>query len=411
MAGDNLYDVLAERGFIKQVTDEEGVRAVLDEGPAFAYIGFDPTAASLHAGSLVPIMGLVHLQRAGHKPIAIVGGGTGLVGDPSGKTEQRQLLSREDLRKNFEGIKAQIGRFVDFDGKKALAIDNAEWLEPLRYIDFLRDIGKHFSVNKMLSFEAYKMRMEQGLSFLEFNYQLLQAYDFLVLFQRHGCRLQMGGDDQWGNIVAGTDLIRRVEGAAAFGLTFPLLETAAGEKMGKTAGGAVWLDAALFSPYDYYQYWINVDDRDVGRFLGLFTLLPMDEVRRLASLEGAETREAKQVLAYEATALCHGRDEADRAREGALAAFEGSGDVEAMPTTQVSRERLAQGIRAVELFVEVGLCGSKGEATKLFRGGGGWVGDRQLISHTDTISDSDLTAGEVVLRAGKKRRHRIVLAK
>jgi tyrosyl-tRNA synthetase len=410
MAGDNLYDVLAERGFLKQVTDEAGVRALFDEGPAFAYIGFDPTAKSLHAGSLVPIMALVHLQRAGHKPIAIVGGGTGLIGDPSGKTEQRQLLTRENLRDNFVGIKAQLGRFVDFGDDKALAIDNAEWLEPLNYIEFLRDIGKHFSVNRMLSFEAYKMRLEKGLSFLEFNYQLLQAYDFLVLYQRHGCRLQMGGDDQWGNIIAGTDLIRRVEGAEAFGLTFPLLATAAGAKMGKTATGAVWLDADLFSPYDYYQYWLNVDDRDVERFLCLFTLLPMDQVRRLAALEGAELREAKQVLAHEATALCHGAAAADRARQGAEAAFGGTGDVDAMPTTPIAENRLAAGLRAVELFVEIGLCASKGEATKLFRGGGGWVGERRLMSHSDTISLDDLENGEVVLRAGKKRRHRVVVA-
>jgi tyrosyl-tRNA synthetase len=407
---DNLYDVLAERGFLKQCTDEEGVRALFDEGPAMAYIGFDPTAASLHAGSLVPIMALVHLQRAGHRPIAIVGGGTGLIGDPSGKTEQRKLLTREDLRRNFDGIKAQLGRFVEFGDDAGIAVDNAEWLEPLNYIEFLRDIGRHFSVNRMLSFEAYKIRMEKGLSFLEFNYQLLQAYDFLVLYQRHGCRLQMGGDDQWGNIVAGTDLIRRVESAEAYGLTFPLLQTAGGAKMGKTASGAVWLDAELFSPYDYYQYWVNLDDRDIGRFLGLFTLLPMDEVRRLAALEGAEIREAKQALAYEATALCHGREAANRAREGARAAFEGSGDVDAMPSTTIEAARIDRGVRAAELFVEVGLCASKGEATKLFRGGGGWIGDRRLESHTDRIAREDFGGGEVVLRAGKKRRHRLVLA-
>jgi tyrosyl-tRNA synthetase len=410
MSGQNLYDLLAERGFVKQCTDEPAVRALLGEGPVTAYIGFDPTARSLHAGSLVPIMALVHLQREGHRPLAVVGGGTGLIGDPSGKTEQRQLLTREALRDNFESIKTQLGRFLDFDGDAAEAIDNAQWLEPLNYIDFLRDIGRHFSVNRMLSFEAYKQRMEKGLSFLEFNYQLLQAYDFLVLYQRNGCRLQMGGDDQWGNIVAGTDLIRRVEGASAYGVTFPLLTTAAGAKMGKTAGGAVWLDGALFSPYDYHQFWINTDDRDVGRFLGLFTLLPMDEVRRLSALEGAELREAKQILALEATTLCHGREAAARARDGAQAAFGGSGDVGAMPTTAIARTRLTGGLRAVELFVEIGLCGSKGEATKLFRSGGGWAGERQLLDHTDSVSLEDLPAGEIVLRAGKKRRHRIVVS-
>jgi tyrosyl-tRNA synthetase len=409
MAEQNYYDVLAERGFVKQCTSEEGVRELLGTGPAAAYIGFDPTATSLHAGSLVPIMALMHLQRTGHRPIVLVGGGTGLIGDPSGKTEQRKLLGRDDLRANFDAIKAQLGRFIDFDGAGALAVDNAEWLEPLNYIDFLRDIGRHFSVNRMLSFEAYKIRMEKGLSFLEFNYQLCQAYDFLVLYQRFGCRLQMGGDDQWGNIVSGTDLIRRVEGAEAYGLTFPLLTTATGTKMGKTAKGALWLDAALTSSYDYYQYWVNVDDRDVGRFLGLFTLLQMDEVRRLGALEGAELREAKQALAFEATRICHGVDAAKQAREGAEAAFGGGEARTAIPTTSIARARLEEGVRAVELFVETGLCKSNGEATKLFRGGGGRVGERRLEDHKATVGVGDFTDGETILQAGKKRRHRLVI--
>jgi tyrosyl-tRNA synthetase len=407
----NVYDTLKRRGFVKQCTDEDAVRARFGAGPVAAYIGFDPTARSLHAGSLVPIMGLVHLELSGHKPIALVGGGTGLIGDPSGKTEQRQLLTREDLRSNFDAVKRQLGRFLDFDGGKAIAVDNAEWLEPLNYVTFLRDIGRHFSVNKMLSYEAYRLRMEKGLSFLEFNYQICQAYDFLVLHQRYGCALQMGGDDQWGNIVAGTDLIRRVDGGEAHGLTFPLLATATGEKMGKTARGAVWLDPELTPPYDYYQYWVNVDDRDVGRFLNLFTLLPDDEVARLSALAGAEIREAKSALAFEATRICHGEAAAIDARRGAQAAFAGGGDVDAMPTTEVARARLAvaDGLRAADLFVEVGLCASKGEATKLFKSGAGWAGSKALADHTSVVSADDFDGGQIVLRAGKKKRHRVVL--
>ena len=405
----NVYDILKERGFLKQCTNDEAVRAMFEVGPVTAYIGFDPTAPSAHVGTLVPIMGLMHLQRAGHRPIIVVGGGTGLIGDPSGKTEQRKLLTRDILRDNFDGIKAQLGRFLDFDGGKAVAVDNADWLESLNYVDFLREIGSHFSVNKMLSFEAYKIRLEKGLSFLEFNYQLCQAYDFLVLYREHGCRLQMGGDDQWGNIVAGTDHIRRVASVEAFGLTFPLLTTASGDKMGKTATGAVWLDPGITSPYEYYQYWINVDDGDVRRFLKLFTFLSLDEVERLSRLEGADIREAKEVLAFEATAVCHGEEAAMSAREGARAAFKSGGDRESMPSTNIAGSRLKDGIRATDLFMEIGLCTSRGEATKVFKGGGGWVGKRQLKSHTDTVGSNDVEGGEMILRIGKKRRHRIVV--
>lgn len=407
--GIDILDIFKERGFFKQCTAENEVREQFGAGPVTAYIGFDPTARSLHVGSLVPIMALMHLEQNGHCPIAVVGGGTGLIGDPSGKTEQRKLLTKETLRENFRALKAQLGRFLDFDGGQSIAVDNAEWLNGLNYIEFLRDIGRHFSVNRMLSFEAYKMRMKKGLSFLEFNYQLLQAYDFLVLFQRYGCRLQMGGDDQWGNIVSGTDLIRRVEAVEAHGLTFPLLETASGAKMGKTASGAVWLDAEMTSSYNYYQYWINTDDRDVGRFLGLFTFLPMEEVRRLSSLGGAELREAKQVLAFEATKVCHGKEAADKARAGALAAFAGQGDDESIPTTSISRQRFNEGLRANELFVEVGLCSSKGQAAKLFKGGGGWIDDRRLDNHNEIISLNDIKDGQALLRAGKKHRHRLIL--
>jgi len=411
MARINLFDTLKERGFVKQCTDEESVRKLFDGEAAKAYIGFDPTAGSLHVGSLVPIMGLMHLKAAGHNPIAVVGGGTGLIGDPSGKTEQRKLLTREDLRKNFKKIKKQLGNFLDFDGKEAVAVDNADWLEPLNYVDFLREIGKHFSVNKMLSFESYKIRMEKGLSFLEFNYQLCQAYDFLVLYRKYGCRLQMGGDDQWGNIVAGTDLVRRVVSGQAYGLTFPLLSTASGAKMGKTSKGAVWLDGELLSPYEYFQYWINVDDRDVERFLKMFTFLPMDEIGRLASLEGAEIREAKKVLAFEATKICHGELAASKAIEGAKAAFGQEGDNDNMPTSVFPVSRFESDVRATEIFVEAGLCASKGEASKLFKQGGGWIGKRQLKDHRETISLSDFDNGESIFKAGKKRRRRVIVEK
>ena len=411
MSSSNTFDILLERGFVKQCTNEEAVKKRFDTETVSAYIGFDPTAKSLHVGSLEPIMALMHLQRSGHRPIVVVGGGTGLIGDPSGKTEQRQLLTREDLRENYEAIRAQLGKFVQFDseGKAALAVDNADWIEPLNYVSFLRDIGRFFSVNRMLSFEAYKQRMEKGLSFLEFNYQLLQAYDFLVLYQKYGCCLQMGGDDQWGNIVSGTDLIRRVEGVDAYGLTFPLLTTASGAKMGKTAKGAVWLDGDLCSPYDYYQFWVNTDDRDVSRFLGLFTFLPMDEVRRLGALEGSEIREAKQILAYEATCICHGKDAADAAKAGAEAAFSGGGNIDEMPSTELVRSDVREGLRATELFVSVGLAQSKGQAAKLFKGGGGFVGDRCLEDHNALISLDDFSDGAVILRAGKKKKHRIIL--
>ncbi|MBN2802394.1 MAG: tyrosine--tRNA ligase [Deltaproteobacteria bacterium] len=405
----SCYDILAERGFVKQCTDEKAVKDNFENEKITAYIGFDPTASSLHVGSLVPIMGLMHLQKAGHTAIAVVGGGTGLIGDPSGKTESRQLLTREKLRDNFNGVKAQLGRFLDFENGKAIAIDNSEWLESLNYVDFLREIGRYFSVNRMLSFEAYKQRLEKGLSFLEFNYQLCQAYDFLVLNQKYGCTLQMGGDDQWGNIVAGVDLVRRVEHKEVFGLTFPLLTTASGAKMGKTASGAVWLDKEMLSPYDYYQYWVNVDDRDVERFLKLFTFLSIEEIEKLSSLEGADIRDAKKVLAFEATKVCHGEKEAEKAKEGALAAFEGKGSIESMPKFEIEKTTVESEIKAVELFVLAGLCKSNGEAAKLFKSGAGWVGDRQVNDHKDIINIHDFNAEEVIIRLGKKRKMRIVL--
>jgi tyrosyl-tRNA synthetase len=403
----DLLDTLRERGFIDQVTEpEEGLRALL-AAPTSAYIGFDPTASSLHVGSLVPIMALVHLQRAGHRPVALVGGGTGLVGDPSGKTELRRVMTRDEVSANAEALRAQLARFVDFSGGRALLVNNADWLVPLNYLEFLRDVGRQFSVNRMLAAEAYRVRFEssEGLNFLEFNYMLLQAYDYHHLCAGEGCRLQMGGSDQWGNIVAGIDLIRRLGGPPAFGITFPLITTASGAKMGKTAAGAVWLDAARTSPYDYYQFWINTDDRDVGRFLALFTLLPMDEVRALAAPEGADARAAKRRLAFEATGLAHGEAEARKAESASAALFGGGADAALgdAPTFDLPAADLAAGIEAFELFHRVGLAKSRGEARRLIEGGGAYVGGRQLAAFNERITAADAAGGRVLLRAGKKK--------
>ena len=404
----NTYDVLNERGFVEQVSDEEGLRAALEQ-PISCYIGYDPSASSLHAGSLLTIMALAHLQRDGHRPIVIVGGGTGMIGDPTGRTEMRQLLSEEQIERNLQSIKAQMGRFIDFGEGKALILNNAEWLLPLNYISFLRDIGTHFSVNRMLAAEAYRARLEQGLSFIEFNYQLLQAYDFLHLYRQHGCVLQMGGNDQWGNILAGADLIRRVEGAEAYALTFPLLTTASGAKMGKTAEGAVWLDANLLSPYDYYQFWINVDDADVVRFLKIYTFLSLEEIEELGRLEGAEIRRAKEELAYHVTRLTHGAKQADEAREAARGLFGGAEVSDAVPATTISGAELDEGLSAVDLFCRAGLTGSRGEARRLIEQGGAYVNDETVSAVDRVIVRADLSGGALLLRAGKKRYHRIVI--
>ena len=406
----NLLDTLRERGFIDQVTEpEQELRALLG-APTSAYIGFDPTASSLHVGSLVPIMALVHLQRAGHRPVALVGGGTGLVGDPSGRTELRRVMTRDEVAANAESIRAQLARCVDFSGGRALLVNNADWLVPLNYLEFLRDVGRQFSVNRMLAAEAYRTRYESpdGLNFLEFNYMLLQAYDFHHLCAHQGCRLQMGGSDQWGNIVAGIDLIRRLGGPPAFGITFPLITTAAGTKMGKTAAGAVWLDAARTSPYDYYQFWINSDDRDVARFLALFTLLPMDDVRALTGAAGADARAAKRRLAFEATRLAHGGEEARKAESAAAALFGGGAGfsetaLREAPTAEIPAAELAEGIEAFDLFQRVGLAKSRGEARRLIEGGGAYVGGRAVAAFNDRVTAADAADGRILLRAGKKK--------
>ena len=398
------------RGFVEQCTDEAGLQELLAEGPVTAYIGFDPTADSLHCGSLVPIMGLLHLQRHGHRPVAVVGGGTGLVGDPSGKTEMRQQLSREQIRANMAGLREQLGRFIRFgDGPTdGVMLDNADWLAEFNYIDFLRDYGRHFSVNRMLGLESVRRRLETGLSFLEFNYMILQAVDFMVLNRRLGCRLQMGGGDQWGNLVMGVDLTRRLNRQEVFGLTYPLLATAGGDKMGKTAAGAVWLDRRRTSPYDFHQYWINCDDRDVGRFLRMFTLLPREEVERLEALAGADLREAKRVLAREVTALVHGAAEAARAEEAAAALFGGGGEAAAVPASSRPAADLAgDGLELLAALVEAGLCRSKGEARRLVRQSGVRVNGVVITDELHALGEADVQDGRIALQVGKKRHHHI----
>jgi tyrosyl-tRNA synthetase len=404
----DLFDTLKARGFVADCTDEDAVRKLFETERVTAYIGFDPTADSLHAGSLVQLMALAHMQRAGHRVIALVGGGTAMVGDPSGKTELRKMLSTEQLELNKAGISAQMRRFIDIDGDSGLMVDNAEWLMGLNYIQFLREVGRHFSVNRMLAAESYKIRLEKGLSFIEFNYQILQAYDFLELFRRYGCKVQMGGSDQWGNIVAGLDLVRRLGPGEVYGLTSPLVMTASGEKMGKTAAGAVWLDAGRLSPFEYFQYWRNVTDADVGRFLRLFTFLSIEKIEALEALEGVKINQAKEKLALEATRIVHGDEAAEQAVAGARAAFSGGGAKDDIPTHSAA---LPSPI--IDLLVAGGLCKSKGDARRQIKGGAIKLGaakakvtDMNLVIGPEHL-DAD---GSVALWKGKKTTVRIVSA-
>ena len=403
---ENVFDVLVARGFVEQVSDEDGLRKALEK-PITCYIGYDPSASSLHVGNLLTIMTLAHMQRHGHRPIAIVGGGTGMIGDPSGRTEMRQMLTVQMLRSNLESLREQIGRYIDFREDKALILNNADWLLPLNYIGFLRDIGRHFSVNRMLAAEAYRSRLETGLSFIEFNYQLLQAYDFLHLYQEYGCTLQCGGNDQWGNILAGVELVRRVADGQVYALTFPLLTTSSGAKMGKTASGAIWLDAERLSPYDFYQFWINTADADVVRLLKIYTFLPLEQIEELGKLRGAEIRRAKEVLAYEVTRTTHGQEEADKAREASRSLFGGDAETDAIPTTEIPADQLGKGIAATDLFHRVGLTRSKSEARRLIQQGGAYLNDEKVRDVEQIISLDDLQNDVLVLRAGKKRHHRV----
>ena len=406
MARSDFIAALKERGFIHQCTDEEGLDALMAEGPTRAYIGFDCTADSLHVGSLVPIMMLRWLQKTGHRPIVLMGGGTTKVGDPSGKDESRRLLNHDAIQINKVGILKVFEKFLSFGEGDAIVVDNDEWLSELLYIPLLRDVGRHFSINRMLTMDSVRLRLErqQPLTFLEFNYMILQSYDFVQLAKRYGCRLQMGGSDQWGNIVSGTDLGRRLEQPRLYGLTAPLIATADGGKMGKTAAGAVWLSEERLSAYDYWQFWRNTLDADVGRFLRLFTELPMGEIARLEALEGHEVNEAKKVLATEATAMLHGRGKADEAKETARRAFEEGGQGAGLPTVVVPAGDLETGIPAFDLLRRTGLAASGGEARRLVRGGGARLNDRALSDENRAIGAGDLTeAGTLKLSAGRKR--------
>jgi len=426
----SVLSILKERGFIDATTHTQELEDYLENNRATCYIGFDPTASSLHVGSLVCIMALAHMQREGHRPIGLVGGGTGLIGDPSGKTELRKVLTQDQIDENKAGIRKQLSRFIDFSEDKALMLDNAAWLTQLEYIAFLRDIGRHFSINKMIKAESVKSRMdsEDGLTFIEFNYMLLQAYDFMELAKTHGCLLQMGGSDQWGNIVAGIDLVRRTLGKQAFGITFPLITTASGIKMGKTHKGAVWLDPERFSPYEYYQFWVNTDDLDVARFLALFTFIPMEEIESVKKLTGADLNQAKTILAYEATKIAHGEDEAQKSLKAAASMF-GSFEVpsDLLPSASIPRGTLAGGMDesvptstfdkmdvvdkmlVVDLFCDSGLCKSKSDARRLVKQGGAYINGERLGSFEQMVVVGDVNDCEIMLRAGKKKYHKIIL--
>lgn len=425
----DLLKTLWERGFIEKTTHEKELEKYLQQNKITCYIGFDPTASSLHVGNLVPIMSLAHMQRYGHRPIALLGGGTGLVGDPSGKTEMRQLLAEESLEENITGIKGQLSKFIFFAEDKALLLNNAEWLIPLKYIVFLRDFGRHFSVNRMLKAESYRMRLEseEGLNFIEFNYMLLQAYDYLHLFDTYGCKLQMGGSDQWGNIVAGLDLIRKERQETVFGITFPLITTSSGAKMGKTAKGAIWLDENKTSPYEYYQYWINTDDRDVPRFLALFTFLPLEEIEEVKKYHGEDLNATKTVLAFETTRLVHGKKEAMKAHQAAVNMFgrrelpttvlpssaihhdTANIDDNSIPHSFIGEGQLKEGIPAFKIFQVVGLASSSSVSRRLIVQGGAYINGQRIESIDYIVTSDDVNDGKIILKSGKKRFHVIYI--
>ena len=399
----NVFDTLKERGFIAQCTNEKELRELFDKERVTFYIGFDPTADSLHAGHFIALMAMAHMQRAGHRPICLVGGGTGTVGDPTGRTDMRKMLTDEDIEHNCECFKKQIARFIDFSDDKAIMVNNGDWLRKLNYIDLLRDVGACFTVNRMLAAECYKQRWEKGLTFLEFNYMVMQAYDFLELNRRYGCKLEMGGDDQWSNIIAGVELNRRKNNVAVYGLTTKLLTKSDGKKMGKTAGGALWLDAEKTSPYEFYQYWRNVDDADVEKCLSLLTFLPMEEVHRLSSLEGSAINEAKTVLAYEVTKIVHGEEEANKAKKAAEALFGGAGNTQDMPTVAAETgKKLLDVLTAGKVFA------SKSEGRRLIQQNGLSLNDAKVTDVDYILQDSDFTDGEAIVKKGKKKYFKLV---
>ena len=397
-----VFEELMERGYIEQITHEE-IKDVLDNSSIPFYIGFDPTADSLHVGHFVSMMVASHMQKAGHKPIILIGGGTATIGDPSGKTDMRRMMSREEINHNVECFKKQLSKFISFEGDNgAIIVNNADWLLKLNFVEFMRDIGSLFSVNKMLAAECYKQRMERGLTFFELGYMLMQSYDFLHLYNTYGCKLQMGGNDQWSNILGGVDLIRRIGHSDSFGLTFKLLTTKEGKKMGKTEKGALWLDANKTSPYEFYQYWRNIDDADVKKVLSLLTFLPMEEVNRLSGLKDEQINEAKKVAAFEITKLIHGEEEAKKAEESAKALFEGQGSLENMPTSKVE-----ENISILDAIITARMAPSKGQARTLINQGGITLNDEKVADVNYVLSDDDFKDGYAILRKGKKVYHKL----
>ena len=403
----SVLDILKERGFVQQLTHENEIAELLATEKITFYIGFDPTADSLHVGHFLGMMVMAHMQQAGHRPVCLIGGGTTMVGDPSGKTDMRKIMTQEEIIYNGERFKKQMQRFINFDDGKALMVNNADWLLKLNYIEFLRDIGAHFSVNRMLTAECFKQRLDKGLSFLEFNYMLMQAYDFLALSRQCNCIMQMGGDDQWSNILAGADLIRRKESKLAYGLTFTLLTTSDGRKMGKTEKGALWLDAEKTSPYDFYQYWRNINDADVEKCLGLLTFIPMDEVRRLGALSGQDTNIAKQTLAFEVTKLIHGVDEAVKAQQATQALFSGAGALDNAPTVTITPEML--GSKIIDSLFDTGIISSKSEGRRLIEQGGLHIGSNKITDLNFLLTADLFENNSLLIRKGKKKYHRIII--
>lgn len=407
---ENVFDTLVERGLIAQTTDSEKVRDLLGNEKIKFYIGFDPTADSLHVGHFVSVMVMAHMQRAGHTPIALFGGGTGMIGDPSGKTDMRKMLTKETINHNIECFRKQMSRLIDFSDDKAIMVNNADWLWDLNYIEFIREIGVHFSVNRMLAAECYKQRLERGLSFFELNYMLMQSYDFLTLNRKYNCQMQLGGDDQWSNIIGGVELCRRCDGKDVYGLTFNLLLTSEGKKMGKTEKGALWLDPEKTSPYEFYQYWRNIDDADVIKCMKMLTFLPMDEIKEYEKLEGSEINKAKEVLAFEVTKLIHGEEEAAKAQSAARALFSNKADSEHMPTTALADDDFTDGeITVIDAMVKAGIAKSKGEARRLIDQGGVAVDDEKVSSIAQKITKAQLENAPVIIKKGKKIFHKITL--